>query len=43
VPTQGEEVSFDNLTFTAEKVQGRRIAKVLIKKAEPTEAEPVGE
>jgi CBS domain containing-hemolysin-like protein len=43
VPTQGEEVSFDNLTFTAEKVQGRRIAKVLIKKQEPTEAEPVGE
>jgi CBS domain containing-hemolysin-like protein len=43
VPTQGEEVSFDNLTFTAEKVQGRRIAKVLIKKAEPTEAEPGGE
>jgi putative hemolysin len=43
VPTQGEEVSFDNLTFTAEKVQGRRIAKVLIKKQEPAEAEPVGE
>jgi CBS domain containing-hemolysin-like protein len=43
VPTQGEEVSFDNLTFTAEKVQGRRIAKVLIKKREPAEAEPVGE
>jgi len=30
VPTQGETVSFENLTFTAEKVQGRRIAKVLI-------------
>ena len=43
VPTQGEEVSFDKLTFTAEKVQGRRIAKVLIKKEEPAEAEPVGE
>ena len=43
VPTQGEEVSYDNLTFTAEKVQGRRISKVLIKKREPTEAEPVGE
>ena len=43
VPTQGEEVSYDNLTFTAEKVQGRRISKVLIKKRESTEAEPVGE
>jgi CBS domain containing-hemolysin-like protein len=30
VPTQGETVTFENLTFTAEKVQGRRIAKVLI-------------
>jgi CBS domain containing-hemolysin-like protein len=30
VPTQGETVVFDHLTFTAEKVQGRRIAKVLI-------------
>jgi putative hemolysin len=30
VPTQGETVSYENLTFTAEKVQGRRIAKVLI-------------
>src|SRR5436305_11409877 len=30
VPTQGETVAYDNLTFTAEKVQGRRIAKVLI-------------
>ena len=43
MPTQGEEVSYDNLTFTAEKVQGRRISKVLIKKRESTEAEPVGE
>jgi CBS domain containing-hemolysin-like protein len=40
VPTQGERVSFDNLTFTAEKVQGRRIAKVLITRPEQ-EAEPV--
>jgi len=30
VPTQGETVTFENLRFTAEKVQGRRIAKVLI-------------
>jgi CBS domain containing-hemolysin-like protein len=39
VPTQGETVSFANLTFTAEKVQGRRIAKVLIHRKEP-EPEP---
>jgi CBS domain containing-hemolysin-like protein len=32
VPTQGQTVTYDNLTFTAEKVQGRRIAKVLIKR-----------
>jgi CBS domain containing-hemolysin-like protein len=30
VPTQGATVAYDNLTFTVEKVQGRRIAKVLI-------------
>ena len=30
VPTQGETVTFDKITFTAEKVQGRRIASVLI-------------
>jgi len=38
VPTQGETVTFDNLTFTAEKVQGRRIAKVLIKRKPPEES-----
>ena len=43
VPTQGEEVSYDNLTFMAEKVQGRRISKVLVKKRQPSEAEPVSE
>ncbi|HXF58059.1 MAG TPA: hemolysin family protein [Actinomycetota bacterium] len=32
VPTQGEQVTYDNLVFTAEKVQGRRIAKVLIQR-----------
>ena len=30
VPTQGETVSIDNVTLTAEKVQGRRIAKILV-------------
>jgi CBS domain containing-hemolysin-like protein len=38
VPTQGETVTYDHLTFVAEKVQGRRIAKVLIKRGpEPEE------
>jgi CBS domain containing-hemolysin-like protein len=35
VPTQGETVTFDGLTFTAERVQGRRIAKILIRRVEP--------
>jgi CBS domain containing-hemolysin-like protein len=43
VPTQGATVNFDNLTFTAEKVQGRRIAKVLIERRIPEEAEVTGE
>jgi CBS domain containing-hemolysin-like protein len=43
VPTQGETVAYDNLTFTAEKVQGRRIAKVLVARRAPEAAEgPVG-
>jgi CBS domain containing-hemolysin-like protein len=41
VPTQGETVRFDHLTFTAEKVQGRRIAKVLIKRGSPEEESEV--
>jgi magnesium and cobalt exporter, CNNM family len=44
VPTQGETVRYDHLTFIAEKVQGRRIAKVLIrreKSEEETEAAAV--
>jgi CBS domain containing-hemolysin-like protein len=43
VPTQGEAVSYDNLTFTAEKVQGRRIAKVLIQRRDGEESEAAGE
>jgi CBS domain containing-hemolysin-like protein len=40
VPTQGETVAYGNITFTAEKVQGRRISKVLIKREkQPQEAE----
>ena len=32
VPTQGETVSYEDLTFTAERVQGRRIAKILVER-----------
>jgi CBS domain containing-hemolysin-like protein len=39
VPTQGETVTYDNLQFTAERVQGRRISKVLIKRRQPEQAE----
>jgi CBS domain containing-hemolysin-like protein len=39
VPTQGETVTYDHLTFTAEKVQGRRIAKVLIERRPAGESE----
>ncbi|HSL68229.1 MAG TPA: hemolysin family protein [Actinomycetota bacterium] len=40
VPTQGETVRFDHLTFIAEKVQGRRIAKVLIRREDLEDQEP---
>ena len=40
IPTEGEEVRFDKLSFKAEQVQGRRIAKVLISRT-PPEPEPV--
>jgi CBS domain containing-hemolysin-like protein len=43
VPTQGETVSFNDLTFTAEKVQGRRIAKVLISRHPEAHREPAVE
>ena len=35
IPEEGQEVVFQDLVFTAEKVQGRRIAKVLITRREP--------
>jgi CBS domain containing-hemolysin-like protein len=35
IPLEGEEVRFDDLLFRAERVQGRRIAKVLITLAPP--------
>ncbi len=38
IPAEGDEVGFQNLTFKAERVQGRRIAKVLVtRQSEPTE------
>ena len=43
VPIQGQSVSYDNLMFTAEKVQGRRIAKVLIERQPPDAPEDVDE
>ena len=39
IPDEGEEVGFRNLTFTAEKVDGRRIVKILITRREDEEAE----
>jgi CBS domain containing-hemolysin-like protein len=35
LPHQGEQVELEGLRFTAERVQGRRIAKVLIERVEP--------
>ena len=45
IPLEGEEVRYDGLVFKAEKVQGRRIAKVLISLApeEPAEEGPPAE
>jgi len=34
VPKRGQEVAFQGLTFRAERVQGRRIAQVLIRKTD---------
>jgi CBS domain containing-hemolysin-like protein len=42
IPTEGELVRFDGLEFKAEKVKGRRIAKVLITRLEPVEEEEGG-
>src|SRR5207302_1754201 len=37
IPREGQEVRYDNLTFKAERVQGRRIARVLVSRAgDPT-------
>jgi CBS domain containing-hemolysin-like protein len=39
IPEDGQEVGFQNLVFTAEQVQGRRIAKILITRKEHDEPE----
>jgi CBS domain containing-hemolysin-like protein len=41
IPDEGEEVAFQNLTFVAERVQGRRISKVLIKQSRQPQPESV--
>jgi CBS domain containing-hemolysin-like protein len=40
IPDQGQEVTFQNLVFKAERVQGRRIAKVLITRIDEPDSEP---
>jgi CBS domain containing-hemolysin-like protein len=37
IPKEGERVPFEGLAFTAEEVQGRRIAKVLIERVPQTD------
>jgi CBS domain containing-hemolysin-like protein len=44
IPKDGDEVEYQGLSFTAEEVQGRRIAKVLIARAPaPADGEVVSE
>jgi CBS domain containing-hemolysin-like protein len=40
IPDEGQEVRFQNLRFRAEKVNGRRIVKILITREEPEPDEP---
>ncbi len=40
IPDEGEEVTFEGLTFRAEEIQGRRIASVMITRAESSSSEP---
>jgi CBS domain containing-hemolysin-like protein len=40
LPAQGEQVEFQDLRFTAERVQGRRISKVLIERRTPVQGRP---
>ena len=43
LPTQGERVDFEGLRFTAERVQGRRISKVLIERLPKAPVLPEGD
>ena len=40
LPTQGEQVDYGDLRFIAERVQGRRIAKILIERRPASETTP---
>jgi len=40
LPAQGENVEFQDLRFTAERVQGRRISKILIERRAPVKGRP---
>jgi len=40
LPAQGENVDFQDLRFTAERVQGRRISKILIERRAPVKGRP---
>jgi CBS domain containing-hemolysin-like protein len=40
LPAQGENVEFQDLRFTAERVQGRRISKILIERRAPVRGRP---
>src|SRR5205807_4756050 len=40
IPSEGQEVSYDNLRFKAERVQGRRIARVLVSRTGETKTQP---
>ena len=41
LPTQGERVEFEGFRFTAERVQGRRVSKIMVERlpGEPVRAE----
>jgi CBS domain containing-hemolysin-like protein len=43
IPDEGQEVRFQNLRFKAEKVNGRRIVKILITREEPEDDEAQAE
>jgi putative hemolysin len=43
VPVEGETVRLEGLEFRTERVQGRRIAKVRIRRVAPADAEPVAD